>query len=837
VQLPKLPTTGTYAILINPGANTGNLTVALVGPLTGSLSVDGATLPLNITPAGRRALITFNGTAAQYVTLNVSSVTLPNSNISILGPDGTSLLTGSISTAGGALKPQLPSTGTYTILVDPVGAVSGALTIGAVTTAAPSLTAGGSSSTINLANQVPVTLTFNGAEGQYLSLAVNKLCDANGAIGATITAYAPDGSALASTSTFTASACPYFPSNNQSGAILNMGPLPMSGTYRAVIQQTSTASGSLNVTLSSPVVGTLAIGTLANTSLSTGQGALLTFAGAAGDYVSVATNTDCTSNTAISATVTVLLPDGTPFRSSAMNPLSCPYMPSEYQSTGLVNLGSLPISGTYTVLIQQTAPRGGTLAVVVSNPVTGTLTAGTPSTITLSTAGQGALLTFTGTAGQYVSVGANKDCGVQYDAFGATITVLQPDGTPLKSSAMATTSCPYQPDYPRSFGVVNSEPLPVSGTYSVLIQQTTARGDPITVMLSNPVSGALTAGTPLTITPSTGGQGALLTFMGTVGDYMSVGVNKGCFDFDTFGATTTVLKPDGTVLDSTALVTSPCGYQPNSSRSEGMVNIGPLPATGTYSVLIRQTSTTVDPMTVLLSHPLGGALTTGSPFTMTPSIGGQGAWLTFTGTVGQYMSVGVNKGCVQFDTFGATATVLKPDGTVLGSNTLATSSCPNQSNYNQSTGVVNVGPLPVTGTYSVLIRQTAPTTDSTTIALSAAATGTLTVGTPTTITLSSAGQAALLTFAGTTNQSASLVINKGCASDGPMSAAVTVLKPDGTSLVTGSLTPSSCLNPQGAYSSTASLNLGALPVSGNYRVLIQQAAAMSGTLGVTLSSP
>jgi hypothetical protein len=49
----------------------------------------------------------------------------------MLNPDGTTLVSTTIGTAGGSLDPvtALPTTGTYTIVVDPVGTYTGSMTL------------------------------------------------------------------------------------------------------------------------------------------------------------------------------------------------------------------------------------------------------------------------------------------------------------------------------------------------------------------------------------------------------------------------------------------------------------------------------------------------------------------------------------------------------------------------------------------------------------------------------------------------------------------------------------------------------------------------------------
>ncbi len=78
------------------------------------------TKTVTINTANKIALVVFDGTRGQQVTLNISSVTIPTSFVSVYRPDGTSLVSPTfVGTGGGTIGLQiLPATGTYSILVD-----------------------------------------------------------------------------------------------------------------------------------------------------------------------------------------------------------------------------------------------------------------------------------------------------------------------------------------------------------------------------------------------------------------------------------------------------------------------------------------------------------------------------------------------------------------------------------------------------------------------------------------------------------------------------------------------------------------------------------------------
>ena len=135
-----LPVSGLYTILVDPqGTDLGSMTLTLydVPPdLTGSIVAGGAPVSLTLAPIpGQNALLRFDGTANQRVSLRLSNVTIGVSTccgarISMLKPDGTNLVPPVlVGTFGATLNATLPVTGQYSILVDPQGANTGGITL------------------------------------------------------------------------------------------------------------------------------------------------------------------------------------------------------------------------------------------------------------------------------------------------------------------------------------------------------------------------------------------------------------------------------------------------------------------------------------------------------------------------------------------------------------------------------------------------------------------------------------------------------------------------------------------------------------------------------------
>jgi hypothetical protein len=129
-----LPPSGpfTYTLLVKPVSGaTGNVTLTLndIVDVTNSITPGGSSVSASITTAGQNARYTFSGTAGHAVSISISSNTISQSYVSILKPDGTALLAPTFTVSGSSFidAVALPVTGTYTILVDPIGTNTGSV--------------------------------------------------------------------------------------------------------------------------------------------------------------------------------------------------------------------------------------------------------------------------------------------------------------------------------------------------------------------------------------------------------------------------------------------------------------------------------------------------------------------------------------------------------------------------------------------------------------------------------------------------------------------------------------------------------------------------------------
>ena len=165
--------------------------------VTGRMNI-GDTHTVSIGTANKIGLIVFDGSAGQNISLNLSSVTIAHTNVYIYNPDGTTLASINVGTGGGFIDATtLPTTGTYTIMVDPTSTYTGSMTLTLynVVDVTGTITPGGSA--VVVTTTVPgqnANLTFSGTAGQKVSLNLTSVTMTN----SFVYIYNPDGTTLAS---------------------------------------------------------------------------------------------------------------------------------------------------------------------------------------------------------------------------------------------------------------------------------------------------------------------------------------------------------------------------------------------------------------------------------------------------------------------------------------------------------------------------------------------------------------------------------------------------------------------------------------------------------------
>jgi YD repeat-containing protein len=424
---------------------------------TGRMSL-GETRLLTIGASRKIGLMLFDGQSDHRVSLVASGSTFGSCGLtlSILSPNGVNLASSIICGAAGFLDTStLTDDGTYTILAQTsVGADAVTLTLGDVPPDFTSgITPGGPPVTVKItAPGQNARLTFSGSSGERVSLNLSNgtfpTCGSRN-----VSIVRPDGTAL------TPAQCV------GTGGFIGAQTLPMSGTYTILVAPADASTGSIVLTLYKvlpDVTGTITPGGPAVSVhlTSPGQNAELTFGGTLGEQVSL----NLTNGTyhLCSLNVSILKPGGT-----ALTPTQC------VSTNGFIDTQTLPISGTYKILLTPTDASTGSVTLTLYNvvDVKGTITIGGPAiNVNIRTLGQNAELTFVGTANQQVTVHA-KDSTIKC----LTIGIVNLNGTSLFSEfqCLSTFDLPVQT-------------LPAKGTYTLSINPFDVDTGSMTVNMTSP---------------------------------------------------------------------------------------------------------------------------------------------------------------------------------------------------------------------------------------------------------------------------------------------------------------------------------------------------------------
>jgi IPT/TIG domain/RHS Repeat len=352
-----LPRTGSYTLMVDPtGSSTGSLTVYAFGPVTTPLTIDGPDVTVTLQP-GQDARLPFTGAANQRVSLGVGAITGLGVTccgnplaVSIVKPDGTTLASTNLLSAGGDLDVLLPVAGVYTAVLDATLPQSGSATVTLTSPVTTGLTIDGPDVPVSLRPGQDAWLPFTGAANQRVSLGVGAISG----LGVTccgnplaVSIVKPDGTTLASVNLYNL------------GGDLDVV-LPVDGTYTAVVDVTLPIAGTLTATLTSPVTTAMTVGGPSlPVSLRPGQDLRSPFTGSAGQSVHLAVTgisgfgvTCCGNPLAVS----IVKADGTTLASMSVF------------SGGNTIDAVLPVAGTYTVVIDVPLPVAGSLTATLTSP-------------------------------------------------------------------------------------------------------------------------------------------------------------------------------------------------------------------------------------------------------------------------------------------------------------------------------------------------------------------------------------------------------------------------------------------------------------------------------------
>ncbi len=426
----------------------------------GTISTDGTPVGVKIATAGQKARLTFAGTAGQAIAVQASKATFQScgTTVSILKPDDAPLgPPQSICGGAGFLDPQsLPASGTFTLLVSPDGTTTGQVTLAAYVVVDATGTIVPDGAPVDIAITTPgqrARYAFSGKADQIVAVQASK--GAFEGCGTTIAILKPDGSRLGSPQAICGG-----------GGFLDQLSLPADGSYTLLVDPDGATTGTATVTMYTvtDVTGTIAAGGPLVTARTTipGQNARYTFTGTSGQIVAVQASKGTFEG--CGTTIAILKPDDSPLGSPQAICGGGGFLDQPSRCRRMVP--------TRLLVNPDGATTGGaTLTLYTVVDVAGAITPGGPPVgVKTTTPGQNARYTFAGTSGQTVTVQASKST---FEGCGTTITILQPDGSPLGSPQAICGGA----------GKLDAQRLPVSGAYILLV-------DP---------DGATTGGTTLTL--------------------------------------------------------------------------------------------------------------------------------------------------------------------------------------------------------------------------------------------------------------------------------------------------------------------------------------------------
>ena len=420
-------------------------------------------------------------------------------------------------------------------------------------------------------------LTFDGTAGVRVSLKLTNVTIGSSAYSsAKVSILKPGGAALVAPTYF-----------GTSGGFVDTKTLPVSGRYAIVIDPQSTGVGSVTLTLYDvppDVAGSLAPGGADATVALTvpGQNAALTFAGVAGQRVSLAlTGVTIGTSGFSSAKVSILNPNGTVL-------VSPTYFGT---SGGFVDTKTLGFTGSYTILVdpQSNAVGNATLTLydVPPDPAVTIVPGGASVALTTTVAGQNGRFTFSGVAGRRVSLRLTGVTIGSSTFSSAKVTILNPNGTTLLAPTYFGTSGAF----------VDTQSLAATGTYTVLIDpQSNATGGVTATLYDVPLDASATVtigGVGTTLSMAVPGQNGNASFAGAAGQAVSirltqVSVGPSCCS----SAKVSVLRPDGSTL-----------VAPVFFGTSGKTLAVQLPVAGTFRIVLDPQSASTGNVSVAVTSP------------------------------------------------------------------------------------------------------------------------------------------------------------------------------------------------------------------------------------------
>lgn len=663
VDSVALPVDGTYTVLVNPGGvATGSAAVQVLDATTEVVETvaDGRLVTATTTVPGQNAVLRVPLNAGDRVAVHVvthSYGTVSSAlRTSVVGPTGAPVIAASGTPTGTLLEPAVVMTGgLHEVVLDPGATATGTASVRVFTVPADVVieTAPG---------EAPVALTvttpgqnaqvvFAGVAGQRVAVAVTGSTFA----GSTAMRVArPDGTAVASSSYAGAT------------AFQDAVTLPVDGIYTVVLNPAGAATGSASVqVLDADVVieDVRADGSLVEARATVpGQNVALRFPLEAGERFAVQVVDTTFGTPSSSARISVTGPDGATVTPATNAPRGTFLEPVAATS-----------AGDHRLLVDPSGQLTGTLTVrvftVPADTLATTAVGGAAVALSTTTPGQNAALTFTGAAGELVSLSVSSSTFSSSTSTG--LRLVNPDGTALVSTSFSAANA-----------FVDAVRLPADGTYTVAVNPagvTTGSALVQVIDATTRVVEAAADGGVLRVGTQVPGQNAVVRFPLRADDRFSIVISE-----STYGTTTNAVRV-GLRAPSGAWV-----------LPLGRVGIGTYfdarsaPEDGVYELVVDPGSDLTGDLALAI-HGFADAATPteigGPPVTLTVDHPGQTAAATFSGTAGRRVVALLDDATVSGE-----LRLVSADGEELASSA-----------YSGDLGYLDAVVLPADTTYSVVL--------------------------------------------------------------------------------------------------------------------------------------
>ncbi len=608
-----------------------------------------------------------------------STVTLSGSSLDLVPGETTITVSGAIATISSISNSQA----VFSVPNDASGSIEVTTPFGQATStsefvglpsvistsavdAAAMLTTGGTTQSLNVSTSNDYgVFGFNATPGQWLSIQLSSLTTTPSEGNVSYQVYSPSNLEIASGTV-----------SSVSNMSIHLPIIIEPGTYW-VIFDSGSGTVQVSATLEADTT-TLAVNgpTISFATAAPAQSERFFFSGTAGQNLGLGLTGLTLSPTSVTDTViSIAAPDGTPAYG-----FDC-YISS--QDCG-VSLQNLPQTGTYAVIVAPNGAATMNFSATVATDVSANLSAGTPLNLNLTQPGQGALLTFSATAGQSMALALS---GLAFDSAAipsayASVSITAPDGTAVADSPI---SC-----YPSGCGI-SLQNLPQTGTYTVSIVPVWAATASFTATLTTDVSASLSTSTSYSLNLSQTGQQGLLSFTATTGQTLALSVNG--INTNASGIFFSVSNGQ-TVIQSGATTATQTGT---------IFNLPNLPA-GTYTIFVDPGDATASMQLTLLPGVTATLTPSSGVVSLSTTASGQYVYLSFSASAGQNLVLGLNDLALNPTSVPYTVfSIAEPDGTVLPSNDYYPNQCvPSTAPSTDGCGIRLVN-LPETGTYTVTI--------------------------------------------------------------------------------------------------------------------------------------